>query len=172
VTADLCRHVDALVSDLAAEYGEIDLVGRRIECGYEEYNGVLESFESFGVVGGAGVRIVRDGQVLLARYERAEGWIDPGDGRLPGESYAECAKRGVREAAGVESTIDGLAQIQLVYLDDPTGRAPIPNPYVSFSGSIADDDVSPGDSVVAIQWVDELPEELAYGELAELRLDG
>lgn len=133
MTADLCRHVNALVSDLAAEYGEVDLVGRRVECSYEEYNGLLDSFESFGVVGGAGIRIVRGGQVLLVRYEHAGGWIDPGDGRRPGESYVECAKRGVKEAAGVEATVDGLAQIQLVYLDDPTDRPPIPNPYVSFS---------------------------------------
>ncbi|MGM0718161.1 MAG: NUDIX domain-containing protein, partial [Halobacteriota archaeon] len=165
-------HVNALISDLVAEYGEIDLVGRRVECSYEEYDGLLDSFESFGVVGGAGVRIVRDGRVLLVRYEHAEGWIDPGDGRRPGESYVECAKRGVEETTGLEASIDGLAQIQLVYLDDSTGRPPIPNPYVSFFGSVVDDAVSPGDSAVAVRWADELPAELAYDELAELRLDG
>ena len=137
MSIELRRHVNALVSDFAAEYGEVDLVRRRVECDPAEHDAVVASFDSFGVVGGAGVWIVRDGAVLLARYERADGWIEPGAGRRPGESYTECAKRGVRETAGTEAAIEGFAQVQLVYLDDPTGRPPVPSPYVAFRGSIA-----------------------------------
>ncbi|CCQ36897.1 uncharacterized protein Nmlp_2744 [Natronomonas moolapensis 8.8.11] len=137
MSIELRRHVSALVSDFAAAYGEVDLVRRRVECGPAERDAVVDSFESFGVVGGAGVLIVRDGAVLLARYERADGWIEPGAGRRPGESYTDCAKRGVRETAGTEAAIEGLAGVQLVYLDDPTDRPPVPNPYVAFRGSIA-----------------------------------
>ena len=138
MSIELRRHVEALVADFAAEYGEIDLVRRRAECDPSERDAVVECFESFGVVGGAGIRIVREGAVLLARYGRADGWIEPGAGRRPGESYAECARRGVREAARTEAEIEGLAQVQLVYLDDPTDRPPAPNPYVAFEGSIPD----------------------------------
>lgn len=137
MSIELRRHVSALVSDFAAEYGEVDLVRRRVECDPTEYDAVVDSFETFGILGGAGVRIVRDGAVLLASYERADGWIEPGAGRRPGESYTDCAKRGVRETAGTEAAIEGLAQVQLVYLDDPTGRPPVPNPYVAFRGSVA-----------------------------------
>jgi ADP-ribose pyrophosphatase YjhB (NUDIX family) len=170
VPSDLYRHVTALISDFAAEYGEVDLVSRRVECSFDEYEGLLDAFDSFGVVGGAGIRIVRDGCVLLVQYEHVDGWIDPGSGRRPGESYAECAKRGVRRATGVEAAIDGLAQIQIVYLDDPTDRPPAPNPYISFSGSLVRDDVAPGEPITALQWAEEAPEELAYQELSELPL--
>jgi hypothetical protein len=148
VSIELRRHVNALVSDFAAEYGEVDLVRRRIGCDPAEHDAVVDSFESFGVVGGAGMRIVRDGAVLLIRYERADGWIEPSAGRLPGESYTECAKRGVRQAARTEAVVEGLAQIQLVYLDDPTDRPPVPNPYVAFIGSIVDGAAVPdGDAI-------------------------
>lgn len=138
MSIELRRHVNALVSDFAAEYGEVDLVRRRVECDPAEHDAVVDSFEAFGVVGGAGMRIVRDGAVLLIRYERADGWIEPGAGRLPGESYTECAKRGVRQTTRTEVVVEGLAQIQLVHLDDPTDRPPVPNPYVAFTGSIVD----------------------------------
>lgn len=170
VPSALYHHVTALVSDFAAEYGEVDLVSRRVECSFDEYEGLLDAFDSFGVVGGAGVRVVREGNVLLAQYEHIDGWIDPGDGRRPGESYADCAKRGVRRATGVEATIDGLAQIQLVYLDDPTDRPPAPNPYISFSGSLVSDDIAAGEPITALQWADEPPDEVAYEELSELSL--
>ena len=149
MSIELHRHVNALVADFAAEHGEVDLVRRRVGCDPAERDAVVDSFESFGVVGGAGVRIHRDGAVLLARYERADGWIEPGAGRLPGESYVECAKRGVGEVARTEVDIEGLAQVQLVYLDDPTDRPPVPNPYVAFVGSIPDGAAVPGGDVGA-----------------------
>lgn len=167
---ELHRHVDALVSDFAATYGSVDLVGRRVECAPDEYDAVVGSFESFGVVGGGGVRIVRNGEALLARYDGIDGWIEPGGGRRPGESYAECAKRGVRRATGLDPEIGGLAQLQIVYLDDRRPRPPIPNPYVSFEGSIGDGEPESRDPAVELRWTDEPPAELAYGELAELSL--
>ena len=170
MSIELHRHVNALVSDFAAEYGKVDLVQRRVECGIREYDALVDSFDAVGVVGGAGIRIVRDGEVLLVRYGDIDGWIDPGGGRRPGESYAECAKRGIRETAGIEARIDGLAQIQLVHLDDPTDRPPIPNPYVSFSGSIVDGTASRSGTAAALRWTADPPEELAYDELSELPL--
>jgi ADP-ribose pyrophosphatase YjhB (NUDIX family) len=168
MSTDLHRHVSALVSDFAAEYGTVDLVGRRVDVDADEYDALVESFESVGVVGGAGIRIVRDGEVLLLRYEGVDGWIEPGDGRRPGESYRECARRGLRRATGTEGRIDGLAQIQLVYLDDPGPRAPIPNPYVSFRGAIAGGTATPRGPVADLRWADEAPREVAYEELREL----
>lgn len=171
MSVELLRHVNALVSEFAAEFGEVDLVGRRVDCGADDYDALVEAFETFDVVGGAGVR-VRDGggRVLLVRYEAADGWVDPGDGRRPGESYRECAERGVRETTGVETTVDGLAQIHLLYMDDWTGRDPVPNPYVSFDGRLRGGDPRPGEGVDDVRWADEVPEDLLYDELAELSL--
>lgn len=171
VSIELRRHVNALVSDFTAEYGEVDLVSRRVECDPGEYDALVDSFESFGVVGGAGIRLLRDQAVLLARYENVDGWIEPGAGRLPGESYSACAKRGLRELTDAEASIDGLAQIQVVYLDDWTERQPIPNPYVAFRGSVADGAATSGGTTTAtLRWAAESPDELAYEELSELLL--
>ena len=167
---ELHRHVNALVADFTAEYGEVDLVQRRVDCEIQEYDALVDAFDAMGVVGGAGIRIVRGGEILLVRYGDIEGWIDPGGGRRPGESYTECAKRGVRRTTGIEARIDGLAQIQLVHLDDPTDRPPIPNPYVSFFGSVVSEDSPPSGTNTAMKWTADLPEELAYDELSELSL--
>ena len=167
MSVELLRHVNGLVSDFAAEYGEIDLAGRRVECSIAAYDSLLETFEAFGVVGGAGVRVIDGERVLLVNYHGADGWVDPGDSRRPGESYVECAKRGVRDATGIEAAIDDIAQIQLLYMDDPTGRDPVPNTYISFFGSPGSGTLRAGPDVASVQWADEPPEELLYDELAE-----
>jgi len=172
VSAELHRHVNGLLADLAAAHGQIDLVGRRVDCSMKEYGRLLEAFESFGVVGGAGIRLLDGERMLLVRYEGASGWVDPGGSRRPGESYRECAKRSVRQATGVEAAIDGLAQVHLLYMDDPTGREPIPNPYLSFFGTDESGTLDPGPNVESIRWSAEPPSELLYDELAERPLSG
>lgn len=170
--AELLRHVNALVSDLVAEHGRVDLVARRVDCDPADRDALLESFEAFGVVGGAGVRIHEDGRVLLARYEGADGWVDPGDGRRPGESYRECATRGARETTGVAPGIESLAQVHLLYMDDTTGRDPVVNPFVSFDARRAGGEPHPGEGVAEVRWFEEPPEELLYAELGELSPSG
>lgn len=171
MSVELLRHVNALVSDLAAEHGEVDLVGRRVDCDPDDRDALVRTFEAFGVVGGAGVRVRDDaGRVLLVRFDGTEGWVDPGGGRRPGESYPECATRAVRETTGVEVTARGLAQVQLLYMDDWTTRGPVPNPYVCFHGELDGGDVEPGGGVAEVRWAGEVPEELLYDELAELSL--
>jgi 8-oxo-dGTP diphosphatase len=175
VSAELHRHVNGLVADLAAEYGEVDLVGRRVDCDPDDYDALVEGFESFGIVGGAGIRVrSEDGRVLLVRFEGADGWVDPGDGRLPGESYRECARRALTEVASIDAELDGLAQVHLLYMDDWTDRQPVPNPYVCFDGRpLADElETTPGEGVEALRWTESAPENVLYDELAELSLDG
>ncbi len=161
------RHVNGLLSDFAAEYGEIDLVSRRIDCSVETYDAILETFDVFGVTGGAGVRIADCERVLLVRYEGADSWIEPGDGRRARETYGECTTRGVRESTGVDTSIDGIEQIQLRYMDDSTGRGPISNPYVSFFGTYRSGTVCPRKNVASARLMDESPSELLYEELAD-----
>jgi ADP-ribose pyrophosphatase YjhB (NUDIX family) len=171
VVVELLRHVNGLVADFAAEYGEVDIVGRWVDCEPDAYDALLETFDSFGVVGGAGCRVRdADGRVLLARYENADGWVDPGDSRHPGESYRECAERATQEATGIEACVDDIAQVHLLYMDDWTDRDPAPNPYVSFEGTPVDGELRAGDGVAELRWVESTPEDLLYDELAELSL--
>ena len=107
---------------------------------------------------------------MLVRYEGADGWVDPGDSRRPGESYVECATRAVRAATGIDASIEGLAQIHLLYMDDPTGRDPVPNPYISFLGAPESGAVRPGTDVVSARWAAEPPEQVLYEELTDGQL--
>lgn len=171
MSVELLRHVNALVSDLAAEHGEVDLVGRRVDCAPDDRDALVGTFEAFGVVGGAGVRVRDDAErILLIRFDEAEGWVDPGGGRRPGESYRECAARAALETTGVEVTPGDLAQVHLLYMDDWTARPAVPNPYVSFHGDLEGGDAAPGAGVEEVRWADEVPDELVYDELAELAL--
>jgi len=173
VSDALLNHVNALVADLAAEHGTVDLVGRRFDCEPDEYDALVQTFETFGVVGGASIRVRDDSdRLLLVRHYGSEGWVDPGDSRRPGESYPECAVRGVRETTGIDATVDDLDQIHLLYFDDWTDRRPMPNPYVCFDGRKRGGSIRPGDQITEVRWAAELPEDLLYEELAELRLDG
>ena len=172
MSAELLRHVNALVADFAAGHGAVDLVGRRVDRAPDEYDALVEAFEAFGVVGGAGVRPRDDeGRVLLARYESADGWVDPGDGRRLGESYRECAVHGVREATSLDPETDDLVQVHLLNTDDRTDRLPVPNPYVVFEGRPTRQDADAGDlrageDVADLRWVETVPESLLYDELA------
>lgn len=169
---ELVRHVNALVADLVAEHGRVDLVARQVDCDAADRNALLESFEAFGVVGGAGVRVQNNGRLLLARYEGADGWVDPGDGRRPGESYRECARRGVRETTGVDPEIGDIEQVHLLYMKDSRDRDPVVNPFVTFDGRQAGGESRPGEGVAEVAWFEEPPEELLYRELGELSPSG
>ncbi|MES3516176.1 MAG: NUDIX domain-containing protein [Natronomonas sp.] len=170
----LSRHVSGLVSDLTAEYGAIDLVGRRIECEPRARDAVVEAYEQFGVVGGAGIRLRdSDDRVLLVQYDGIDGWVDPGTGRRPGESYEECACRVLGGVTGLDASVEGIRQIHVLYYDDWTERAPAPSPYVCFTldSPVSETSISldghADDSIERLAWHEETPVELAYPELAE-----
>lgn len=73
-----------------------------------------------------------------------------------------------RSDSQVGATIDGIAQIQLLYVDAPTDPPVVPDPY-SFLCSSKTETIQPRDGVIT-QWMDSQPEELPYNELAKLPL--
>ena len=153
-----------MVADLAADYGEVELVRRRRAVDPDEYDRVVGAFESFGRVGGACARVTDpDGRALLVRPEAGAAWFDPGDGLDPGESYEACARRAVREATGLEATVTGLEQLRLFCLDDGA-RPPVPDVAVVLRGH-AEGDPTPG-SAAAARWFEQPPDRLGYPELA------
>lgn len=166
----LRRHADRVVSDLVAEYGRADCIRRRWSCDPDTYDRLRETHASVGVVGGAGVLVTdADGRALLVRYAGEARWSDPGAGRRPGESMAECAARAAREGAAVECTVTDLAQVHLLYAEDDTARPPVPRPFALFVARHESGDPRPaGDGVEAARWWATLPDELRYEELREL----
>ncbi|MFB6205730.1 MAG: NUDIX hydrolase [Haloglomus sp.] len=170
VAARLRRHVAALVSDLAAEHGEVDVVHQRWDADPESYDALVETFEAFDVVGGATAR-VRDseGHLLLVRRDD-EPWADPGDARRPGEDYRECARRAVAETTGIEARLDGLAAVHLHVAEDSFDRPPLPDPALVFEATPRRGDApspTPGDGVSEAAWFapDDLPDDLLYEDL-------
>lgn len=164
------RHADRVVSDLLAEYGRADCIRRRWPCEPDTYDGLRETYGSVDVVGGAGALVTdADGHALLVRYDGEREWSDPGTGRRPGESLATCATRAVREDAGVECTVEDLAQIHLLYADDGTGRPPVPRPFALFTARHeAGEPRAVGAGVEAARWWSTFPAKLRYEELREL----
>lgn len=167
----LRHHADRVVSDLIAEYGRADCIRRRWPCDPGTYDRIRETYRSVGIVGGAGAFVTdTDGRVLLVRYEGEATWSDPGTGRRPGESMAECAARAVEEDTGVRCTVTDLAQIHLLYADDATGRPPVPRPFALFTARYESGTPAPvGNGIEAVRWWSNLPDELRYEELRELR---
>lgn len=165
----LRRHVQALLSDLAAEHGELDVVRRRWDCDAASYDALAETFEAFDVVGGATAR-VRDaeGRLLLVRH--GDGWADPGDARRPGEDYRECVRRAVSEATGVAVGLEGLVEVHIHVARDPFDRPPLPDPALVFEATPQRGDTptpTPGDGVTEAAWfaTDDLPDDLLYEDL-------
>jgi ADP-ribose pyrophosphatase YjhB (NUDIX family) len=166
----LRRHVTALVSDLAAEHGELDVVRERWDADPSSYDALAETFEAFDVVGGATAR-VRDTEGRLLLVRRGDGsWADPGDARRPGEDYRECARRAVRAATGIDVRLDDLRAVHIHVADDPFDRPPLPDPALVFeatprAGGTPSPD--PGDGVTEAAWFrpDDLPEDLLYEDL-------
>ncbi|MEF8841700.1 MAG: NUDIX domain-containing protein [Haloarculaceae archaeon] len=166
----LQRHADRVVSELIAEYGRADCIRRRWPCDPDTYDRLRETYGSVGVVGGAGALVIdADGRALLVRYEGEEAWSDPGTGRRPGESMAECATRAVSRATDVTCRVTGLAQIHLLYAADDTRRTSVPRPFALFAAEREAGEPRPvGDGVEEARWWSTLPEELRYEELREL----
>ncbi len=161
----LCRYVRSLVADLAAEYGEVELVREHRTVSIGEYDDTLAGFETFNQIGGASAWVLNpDGEALLVRPEPGDPWTDPGAGLEPGEGYEACARRAVRTATGLEVTVAGLERVHVFVLDDGT-RPPVPDVAVVFRArgqGIPSGDASEAD------WFGNLPADLAYPALAEL----
>ena len=168
--ARLRRHVGALLSDLAAEHGELEVVRRRWDADPASYDALAEAFEAFDVVGGATAR-VRDPEGRLLLVRRADGpWADPGDARRPGEDYRECARRAVREATGIAARLDDLTAVHIHVAEDPFDRPPLPDPALVFEATPQRGGAptpAPGDGVTDADWFrpDDLPADLLYEDL-------
>ncbi|WP_255149449.1 NUDIX domain-containing protein [Halorarius halobius] len=155
-----CRHLDRTLSELAAEYGRLEVVREPREVTPDEYDRLHERASVLDGCGGAGAWLYDpDGRVLLVDGE--EGWEEPGAPRRPGDDYRECAERAVRERTGIDPQLADVRHVHVRYCHDWTDRDPIPQPFVVFTGTATGD---PGPEAT---WHADPPGELLYELLRE-----
>lgn len=164
------RRAHALLSDLVAEEGELEVVRSRHDCDPREYEATVATYDAFGRTGGATAWVTdADGDVLLVRPSGASAWTDPGTGIEPGESHADCARRAVREAAGLDVRLAGVERLHLRYLDDWMDRTPVPVPVVVYRAHVEGTAApEPGPDVAEARFWNSVPDDLLYDALADL----
>ncbi len=98
----VARDLDERVADLRARFGSFPVHETRVDNDPERFQAGVD-MAAAGWRGDAGAWVEdADGRVLLIRHAAADGWGVPGGGHDPGESFAETARREVREETGVE----------------------------------------------------------------------
>jgi ADP-ribose pyrophosphatase YjhB (NUDIX family) len=162
---DARRHVDRTLSELAAEYGRVEVVRERHEVDARMYERLCDRADAFDGCGGAGAWVRDpDGRVLLV--ETDEGWAEPAAELRPGEEYVETAEAAVRRQTGLEPVLAGVERVHVRYLADWTDRDPLPQPFVVFAARAS------GRPAGDAAWHDRLPDETLYEYLSALSLDG
>ncbi|WP_255195811.1 NUDIX domain-containing protein [Halorarius litoreus] len=156
-----CRHLDRVLSELAAEYGNLEVVREPREVSAEEYDRLHNRVRHFDSCGGAGAWL-RDssGRVLLV--ESDEGWREPGATRQPGDDPLDCARQAVRDQTGLDPRLTNVRHVHVRYCQDWTERDSIPLPFVVFTGDAA------GEPHEGARWHESVPEDRLYDLLGEL----
>ncbi len=165
IVLDAHRHVDRTLSELAAEYGRVEVVRERYEVDARTYEHLCDRVDAFDGCGGAGAWVRDpDGRVLLV--ETDEGWAEPAAERRPGVEYVETAEAAVRDQTGLDPVLAGVERVHVRYVTDWTDRDPLPQPFVVFTARAT------GRPACDAAWHDCLPEDTLYDYLSELSLDG
>lgn len=161
------ERTDEVLVDHAAAYGGFRVRELEWELSTGEHDRLRERFEA-DAAGGAGVWLTRNEAVLLVRHEDEDAWSDPGGKREAGESFADAARRELREEAGVEADVDGVVEIHAVTHAAPE-RSPLVSPIVIFSGTYVGGEPAARDAdrVTEVRWFAERPDQLHYDALAE-----
>ncbi|WP_415380916.1 NUDIX hydrolase [Halosimplex sp. TS25] len=173
VDADLAtrsrERVDDWLADLRERYDDFDRVEKRWEVSPEAYERDRDRIAA-GANGGAGVWITNDdGEVLLARNDGDEGWADPGGKREAGESFAEAARREVREETNVRCAITGIREVHVLELVDETepDRPTLASLIVIFDGTAEGGEARPREGEIAeVAWFESRPDAVLYPEVA------
>jgi ADP-ribose pyrophosphatase YjhB (NUDIX family) len=166
LSAQTKARVDAIVSELADEYGTFDLVEKTWERSASEFDRIVTRAEQDSL-DGAGVWVTNDaGEVLLARNEGDDGWADPGGKVELGEDYEQAARREVREETGIECTITDIREVHEIENTTDASDESVFEVIVVFDGEYAGGEVTPRDGEIAnAGWFSEPPETVLYEEV-------
>lgn len=101
-----------------------------------------------------------EGRLLLVRHDAVDMWVLPGGEVSPDESFEQAARRELREEAGIEATVEGLALLGRVefHNDDHStwGVLPIYEAHAETTAITVDD---PDGEITDARWVRTLPED-------------
>ncbi|MFC7177730.1 hypothetical protein [Halosegnis marinus] len=126
------RHVDRVLSELAAEHGRVEVVREPVEVSATAYESLRGRAAAFDGCGGAGAWVLDpEGRVLLVDSD--EGWAEPAAARRPEADFRDCAGAAVRDLTGVDPVFGGLSHVHVRYVADPFDRDPVPQPFVVFA---------------------------------------
>lgn len=155
------RDVDAWLAALRERYGELPVHEERIEAPRETYERLRADAER-DALGGARVRLARDGELLLVSNRGEHGWDVPGGAIEPGESLGETARREVREETGFECELGSAVAANRFGFLPETGEGPlVEGLWVYFEGRVVAGTLDPQDAeLVDAGWFEDPPDEL------------
>jgi len=163
------ERVDRLLAELRRAYGPFETGERTETVPRDSYRATVNRFER-GAAGGTSVRVRDgDGRLLLVRRGGEEAWVDPGDRQAPDETLTDCARRATREAAGVETTLTGIARADRFAYRAPEGWPAVHAVTVVFEGRPDPPETTrppPGEGYAAARFHADPPDRLAYEGLA------
>ncbi|WP_459192589.1 NUDIX domain-containing protein [Halosimplex sp. J119] len=164
------ERVDGWLADLRERYDAFERVEKHWDCSPAVYERDRDRIVA-GANGGGGVWITNDrGDVLLVRNEGDAGWGDPGGKREAGETFAEAARREVREETGVTCRITGVRETHVLELVDETDpdRPALASLIVIFDGVYEDGEPRAREGEIAeVGWFETCPDAVLYEEVAE-----
>jgi len=155
------RDVDAWLAALRERHGDVPVHEERIEVPREKYERLRADAER-DALGGARVRLARDGELLLVSTRGEHGWDVPGGAMEPGESVDETAKREVREETGIECRLGPALATNRFQFELADGEGPLlEGLWVYFDGEPVGGTLDPQDAELAdASWFAEPPAEL------------
>jgi ADP-ribose pyrophosphatase YjhB (NUDIX family) len=161
MTAPLGRDVDAWLADLRARHGDLPVHEERIEVSRRKYDRLRSDAEQ-DALGGARVRLAREGELLLVSNRDEHGWDVPGGALEPGETLRETARREVREETGLSCELGEALGVNRFAFEPGAGEGPlVEGLWVYYAGEPTGGTLDVQDEeLVDVGWFAEPPEEI------------
>jgi ADP-ribose pyrophosphatase YjhB (NUDIX family) len=155
------RDVDAWLADLRARHGDVPVHDERIEVPRGKYDRLRSDAEQ-DALGGARVRLTRDGELLLVSNRAEHGWDVPGGALEPGENLRETARREVHEETGLSCELGEALGVNRFAFEPEAGEGPVVEGlWVYYGGEPTGGTLVPQDAELAdAGWFAEPPAEL------------
>jgi ADP-ribose pyrophosphatase YjhB (NUDIX family) len=171
VTDQPGRDVDGWLADLRERHGDLPVHEERIEVGREKYDAVRADAER-SALGGARVRLAREGELLLVSNRDEHGWDVPGGALEPGETLRETARREVREETGLGCELGEALAVNRFAFEPETGEGSlVEGLWVYYEGEPTGGTLDPQEAdeeILEARWFSEPPE--AVHERFEMRV--